>query len=42
MTTSPFERSVAEAEQITEALGAQVRCAVELLIQAFSEAAAEA
>ena len=37
-----FERSVAEAEQITEALGAQVRRAVELLIQAFSEAAAEA
>jgi len=37
-----FERSIAEAEEITEALGAQVRSAVELLIQAFSEASAEA
>jgi methylase of polypeptide subunit release factors len=37
-----FERSVAEAEEITEALGGQVRRAVELLIQAFAEAAAEA
>jgi hypothetical protein len=37
-----FEKSVAEAEEITEALGGQVRRAVELLIQAFSEAAAEA
>jgi methylase of polypeptide subunit release factors len=37
-----FERSVAEAEEITEALGGQVRRAVELLIQAFAETAAEA
>jgi Eco57I restriction-modification methylase len=37
-----FEQSVAEAEEITEALGDQVRQAVELLIQAFAEAAAEA
>lgn len=36
-----FEKSVAEAEEITEALGEQVRRAVELLIQAFSETAAE-
>ncbi|MBB4665739.1 hypothetical protein BKA24_000448 [Microbacterium marinum] len=37
-----FEESVAAAEEITEALGAQVRRAVELLIQSFSESAAEA
>lgn len=37
-----FEESIAAAEEITEALGAQVRRAVELLIQSFSEAAAEA
>jgi hypothetical protein len=36
-----FEESIAAAEEITEALGSQVRRAVELLIQAFSEAAAE-
>lgn len=35
-------RSVAAAEEVTEALGAQVRRAVELLIQSFSESAAEA
>ena len=34
--------SVAAAEEITEALGAQVRRAVELLIQSFSESAADA
>lgn len=37
-----FEESVAAAEEITEALGAQVRRAVELLIQSFAESAAEA
>jgi hypothetical protein len=37
-----FEDSIAAAEEITEALGAQVRLAVELLIQSFSESAAEA
>jgi hypothetical protein len=37
-----FEQSVAAAEEITEALGAQVRRAVELLIQSFSESAADA
>ncbi|MFS0912355.1 DNA methyltransferase, partial [Microbacterium sp. 179-I 3D2 NHS] len=37
-----FEESVAAAEEITEALGAQVRRAVELLIQAFSESADDA
>lgn len=37
-----FEDSIAEAEDITEALGAQVRRAVELLIQSFSESAADA
>ena len=37
-----FEQSVAAAEEITEALGAQVRSAVELLIQSFSESAADA
>jgi hypothetical protein len=36
-----FEESVAAAEEITEALGAQVRRAVELLIQAFGETAAD-
>ena len=37
-----FDDSVAAAEEITEALGAQVRRAVELLIQSFSESAADA
>lgn len=37
-----FKQSIAAAEEITEALGAQVRRAVELLIQSFSESAAEA
>lgn len=37
-----FEESIAAADEITEALGAQVRRAVELLIQSFSESAAEA
>jgi len=37
-----FSESVAAAEEITEALGVQVRRAVELLIQSFSESAAEA
>ncbi len=37
-----FSESVAAAEEITEALGAQVRRAVELLIQSFSESAADA
>lgn len=37
-----FEESVAAAEEITEALGSQVRSAVELLIQSFSESAADA
>lgn len=37
-----FEESVAAAEEITEALGAQVRRAVELLVQSFSETAADA
>jgi hypothetical protein len=37
-----FAESVAAAEEITEALGAQVRRAVELLIQSFSESATEA
>ena len=36
-----FEESVAAAEEITEALGAQVRRAVELLVQSFSESAAD-
>ncbi|MBB0995380.1 SAM-dependent DNA methyltransferase [Dietzia sp. SLG510A3-3B2-2] len=36
--TRLFERSELEAEEITEALGTQVRRSVELLIQAFSEA----
>ncbi|KAA0115088.1 SAM-dependent DNA methyltransferase [Mycolicibacterium sp. P9-22] len=33
-----FQRSELEAEEITEALGTQVRRSVELLVQAFSEA----
>lgn len=33
-----LEKSIATAEEITEALGAQVRSAVELLVQAFSAA----
>lgn len=37
-----FKESVAAAEEITEALGAQVRRAVELLIQSFSESARDA
>ena len=37
-----FEESVAAAEEITEALGSQVRSAVELLIQSFSESTANA
>ncbi len=37
-----FTESVAAAEEITDALGTQVRRAVELLIQSFSESAAEA
>lgn len=37
-----FEESVAAAEEITEALGGQVRSAVELLIQSFSETATDA
>ncbi|KAA1251354.1 SAM-dependent DNA methyltransferase [Mycobacterium simiae] len=37
-----FAESVAAAEEITEALGAQVRRAVELLIQSFVESAADA
>lgn len=37
-----FEESIAAAEEITEALGVQVRNAVELLVQAFSESVVEA
>ncbi len=37
-----FEESVAAAEEITETLGSQVRQAVELLIQSFSESALDA
>ena len=37
-----FKESVAAAEEVTEALGSQVRRAVELLVQAFSEAHADA
>src|SRR5205814_10037539 len=37
--TELFRESVAAAEEITEALGTQVRRAVELLVQALSEAA---
>ena len=40
--TELFGESVAAAEEITEALGTQVRRAVELLVQAMSEAALEA
>lgn len=36
--TRLFERSELEAEEVTEALGTQVRRSVELLVQAFSEA----
>jgi hypothetical protein len=39
--TELFGKSVAAAEDITEALGTQVRRAVELLVQALSEAAIE-
>ena len=37
-----FADSVLAAEEITEALGVQVRCAVELLVTAFSEAGVRA
>lgn len=37
-----FRESVTSAELVTEALGAQVRRAVELVVQSFSESAAEA
>ena len=40
--TELFKESVAAAEEITEALGTQVRRAVELLVQALSEAALDA
>ena len=40
--TEIFKDSVAAAEEITEALGVQVRRAVELLVQALSEAALDA
>jgi methylase of polypeptide subunit release factors len=40
--TELFKASVAAAEEITEALGVQVRRAVELLVQALSEAALDA
>lgn len=36
--TRLFERSELEAEEVTEALGTQVRRSVELLVQSFSEA----
>ena len=39
LLTELFGESVAAAEEITEALGTQVRRAVELLVQAMSEAA---
>ncbi len=42
LLTVLFGESVAAAEEITEALGTQVRRAVELLVQAMSEAAIEA
>src|SRR5207244_874099 len=42
LLTELFGQSVAAAEEITEALGTQVRRAVELLVQAMSEAAIEA
>ena len=41
LLTELFGHSVAAAEEITEALGTQVRRAVELLVQAMSEAAIE-
>ena len=41
LLTELFGQSVAAAEEITEALGTQVRRAVELLVQAMSEAAIE-
>ncbi|MCA0438744.1 MAG: SAM-dependent DNA methyltransferase [Actinobacteria bacterium] len=41
-TTALFVESVAAAEDITLSLGVQVRRAVELLIQAFAESAADA
>ena len=40
--TEMFRESVAAAEEITEALGVQVRRAVELLVQALSESALDA
>jgi len=40
--TELFGESVAAAEEVTEALGVQVRRAVELLVQALSEAALDA
>jgi hypothetical protein len=42
LLTDLFGQSVAAAEEITEALGTQVRRAVELLVQAMSEAAIDA
>ena len=42
LLTELFGESVAAAEEITEALGTQVRRAVELLVQAMSEAAIDA
>ena len=42
LLTELFGQSVAAAEEITEALGTQVRRAVELLVQAMSEAAVDA
>ena len=41
LLTELFGESVAAAEEITEALGTQIRRAVELLVQAMSEAAIE-
>ena len=42
LLTELFGESVAAAEEITEALGTQIRRAVELLVQAMSEAAIDA
>jgi hypothetical protein len=42
LLTALFGSSVAAAEEITEALGTQIRRAVELLVQAMSEAGIEA
>jgi hypothetical protein len=42
LLTTIFANSVAAAEEITEALGTQVRLAVELLVQAMSDAMLEA